>query len=70
MRKAWGIRKHLHEFRFTKVSYVIYALQVWEAELKQHGSVKRLKSLMAGKGRGAAARSLADLAKADDMVDL
>lgn len=47
-------------------------VQVWEAELKQHGSVKRLKSLMAGKGRGAASasRSLADLAKSDDMVDL
>ena len=45
-------------------------LQEWERELKEHGSTKRLKSLMAGHGRASAARSLAALAKADDMVDL
>jgi hypothetical protein len=43
---------------------------MWEGELQQHGSVKRLRSLMAGAGRKTAAKSLSDLAKDDAMVDL
>jgi hypothetical protein len=34
--------------------------QVWEGELKHFGSVKRLRSLMAGAGRKTAAQSLSD----------
>jgi hypothetical protein len=44
--------------------------QVWEGELKHFGSVKRLRSLMAGAGRKTAAQSLSDLATNDAMVDL
>ena len=44
--------------------------QVWEGELKHFGSVKRLRSLMAGAGRKTAAQSLSDLATHDAMVDL
>ena len=44
--------------------------QVWEGELKHFGSVKRLRSLMAGVGRKTTAQSLSDLATNDAMVDL
>lgn len=53
-----------------RVRHVVHVGQEWEAELKQHGSCKRMKSLLAGTGRRAAARSLADLARNDCMVDL
>lgn len=44
--------------------------QEWERELKEYGTTRRLKSQLTGTGRSGAARSLANLARQDSMVDL